>query len=632
MGGKGYQHLIPEGVAAKEFELGLIKEMECGIEEGLAVKLVKERLKEDARYYSKIHEDVEEHCGACEDDMEGGIEKDLEDVESGLPKLGGALAVVHHGQPIHMSKIVQTGNEFGHGPASGELSGYQSTAKPNSVNKDKGGLPVNVPGDKETITAGGKSNGNAIATKSVGGPVSPGEGQKQGGLNTKGRIAGTEPLNEQKKKVREVIKEVLKEIKFDKKTGKWIKIQEGKVDMHMGASYKVVQPTLAKTIGNDFFARTNQFDPHISEMYDEEEEGTMNERFTELATAGRNLSETELAEMKKLRETLDRIGEGRCEDYPCCGHEPGDCPDRDKHGNETYRCAGCHGKLPPHSQSSLCPKCLQKVHRAGDDPTGQDLDNLFGHDEYEQQQEGSDKWIQKAVNPKHKGACTPMSKSSCTPHRKALAKRFKSGDLSEGDMDCNCGAQDRAEHRPHSKDCNVYKNEATVNMKMGPAYKKVQQTLAKTSEPDQFARTNQYDPEVSEEAKGEPKGHKGQEGYQTYVCGKCGHEVIAHQKPAPIKWTDGHICSFGPEKQKSEPEVKEAGGQSVQHRSFRTIKDAPQNPEARWSDEVYEGEESDVSKSIKKGMKTKKSKPASTNPLKFRPTKKTTSGVHKRKT
>jgi hypothetical protein len=35
------------------------------------------------------------------------------------------------------------------------------------------------------------------------------------------------------------------------------------------------------------------------------------------------------------------------------------------------------------------------------------------------------KWIQKAVNPKHKGSCTPMTKATCTPKRKALAKTFK---------------------------------------------------------------------------------------------------------------------------------------------------------------------------------------------------------------
>ena len=37
----------------------------------------------------------------------------------------------------------------------------------------------------------------------------------------------------------------------------------------------------------------------------------------------------------------------------------------------------------------------------------------------------SKNWIQKAVNPKHKGYCTPMSKPTCTPKRKALARTFK---------------------------------------------------------------------------------------------------------------------------------------------------------------------------------------------------------------
>lgn len=37
----------------------------------------------------------------------------------------------------------------------------------------------------------------------------------------------------------------------------------------------------------------------------------------------------------------------------------------------------------------------------------------------------SNNWIQKAVNPAHKGFCTPMTKATCTPHRKALARTFK---------------------------------------------------------------------------------------------------------------------------------------------------------------------------------------------------------------
>lgn len=35
------------------------------------------------------------------------------------------------------------------------------------------------------------------------------------------------------------------------------------------------------------------------------------------------------------------------------------------------------------------------------------------------------KWIQKAINPKHKGFCTPMTKKTCTPKRKALAITLK---------------------------------------------------------------------------------------------------------------------------------------------------------------------------------------------------------------
>lgn len=29
-----------------------------------------------------------------------------------------------------------------------------------------------------------------------------------------------------------------------------------------------------------------------------------------------------------------------------------------------------------------------------------------------------------------------------------------------------------------------------------------------------------------------------------WVCPKCGHEILSSDKPAPIKWTDGHVCYF----------------------------------------------------------------------------------------
>lgn len=28
-----------------------------------------------------------------------------------------------------------------------------------------------------------------------------------------------------------------------------------------------------------------------------------------------------------------------------------------------------------------------------------------------------------------------------------------------------------------------------------------------------------------------------------WICSKCGHEILS-SKPAPIKWTDGHVCYF----------------------------------------------------------------------------------------
>lgn len=48
------------------------------------------------------------------------------------------------------------------------------------------------------------------------------------------------------------------------------------------------------------------------------------------------------------------------------------------------------------------------------------------HDDYslEQFKKGGH-WIQKAINPKHKGYCTPMTKSTCTGRRRALALTFK---------------------------------------------------------------------------------------------------------------------------------------------------------------------------------------------------------------
>ncbi len=654
------QRLIPEGVSHKEFDMGIKNECRqsggctCESERFAAAKIVSENLKQDKNYYTKINEsyDEEDGCG-CEDDGR--------DDNGGLPLLGGALDVGHYGQPISIGKIVQTGpaGMGGNGlPATGELSGMTNVSSKKGVATDVNLLSVGPDGDKEPITAGGKPVESDIASRSAGGPIASGGGQRQGGINSKGTIANTTPLNEGKKKLRNMVKEVLKEIKFDRAIGKWVRIDESKhkagckcafcmnkgkfggkkkdgkkdeevnenrmdtnmADMKMGASYKVVQPVQYKTV-EDMLCRKNQYDPEITEMYDDEEECMMNERYVALANAQRNLTESELTELKSLREKIDSIAEKK------------------------------------------------------------------------------DKWIQKAI--KHPGRCTPMSKPGCTGHARALAKRFKSGDLSEETdnttvcpncstghikqhgynefecLDCgkrfnnlkeprdqhgNTGSDRRAlsrqgivgpdleednsrmnmklnsndlkdleEHRCEDYPCCGHEDgdcpdsqgrftcvgcgkrlskdapssicpkcqrrmgqldredptgqdfenefggemeENTVNMKMGPSYKKVQPRLYKTSE-DDFARTNEYDPEISE-----------------------------------------------------------AGGQSVQHSSYRTVGNdhgnLPQSGKQRWSDDVDESKKpSDVFKKIQKGMKSKKSQKNSH--LKFQPAKKTSTGVHKRK-
>lgn len=50
------------------------------------------------------------------------------------------------------------------------------------------------------------------------------------------------------------------------------------------------------------------------------------------------------------------------------------------------------------------------------------INSEFDNPEYKS---GGKHWIQKAINPKHKGYCTPMTKPTCTGRRRALALTFK---------------------------------------------------------------------------------------------------------------------------------------------------------------------------------------------------------------
>lgn len=61
----------------------------------------------------------------------------------------------------------------------------------------------------------------------------------------------------------------------------------------------------------------------------------------------------------------------RCEDFPCCGHEAGCCPDFDENGRQLNMVCVCGAKLPITSRYSICEGCM----RDPDDP-----DSWMNHD------------------------------------------------------------------------------------------------------------------------------------------------------------------------------------------------------------------------------------------------------------
>jgi len=79
------------------------------------------------------------------------------------------------------------------------------------------------------------------------------------------------------------------------------------------------------------------------------------------------------------------------------------------------------------------------------------------------------------------------------------------------------------------------------------------------------------------------------------------------------------------------PYTNEAGGGAVQHSSYRTIPhgNLPQNGKQRWENDIDEGQ-SKVSRTISRGQKPKTS--TKVQSFKYKKPKKTSSGVHKRKT
>lgn len=52
----------------------------------------------------------------------------------------------------------------------------------------------------------------------------------------------------------------------------------------------------------------------------------------------------------------------RCEDFPCCGHALGDCPD----SQGRMRCVECGKRLSKRATSSICHRCLRRMEQDED--------------------------------------------------------------------------------------------------------------------------------------------------------------------------------------------------------------------------------------------------------------------------
>jgi len=51
----------------------------------------------------------------------------------------------------------------------------------------------------------------------------------------------------------------------------------------------------------------------------------------------------------------------RCEDFPCCGHELGCCPDYDDDGIQLNMRCVCGADVSIDSRYSLCESCLNTI-------------------------------------------------------------------------------------------------------------------------------------------------------------------------------------------------------------------------------------------------------------------------------
>lgn len=57
-----------------------------------------------------------------------------------------------------------------------------------------------------------------------------------------------------------------------------------------------------------------------------------------------------------------------CEDFPCCGHEQGCCPNFDEFGRQLDMVCTCGARLPVNNRYSICDGCLNSGEDWDGDP------------------------------------------------------------------------------------------------------------------------------------------------------------------------------------------------------------------------------------------------------------------------
>jgi hypothetical protein len=79
----------------------------------------------------------------------------------------------------------------------------------------------------------------------------------------------------------------------------------------------------------------------------------------------------------------------RCEDFPCCGHEFGCCPDFDDAGRQLNMRCTCGAVLPINARYSICDGCMRRADiEDGLYPDYDDRDDRDDDEDYDDSMDG----------------------------------------------------------------------------------------------------------------------------------------------------------------------------------------------------------------------------------------------------